>query len=158
MIGTDSALEQDFGVLLNISSAVFVDELATYMEAAGFTGFTTRTGWVLRALGGETVSLKDLADRMRISSPGTLKVIAPMVGAGYLARVSGTDRRVRAIAATDRGCDALHAARTFHAQFEQKLVEHVGAEGVAAMRTAFTAVVERGAHHLTSAASPFPTL
>ena len=146
----------DFGVLLTMSSAVFVDELARHMTAAGYAGFTARTGWVLRSVGDGRVSLKDMAARMRLSSPGALKAIAPMVEGGYLARVSGDDRRVRAIAATDRGREALAAAREFHARFEQSLVEPLGAEAVESVRAALALLVGRGPLDVTGAISPFP--
>ncbi|MGN0063080.1 MAG: MarR family winged helix-turn-helix transcriptional regulator [Nocardioides sp.] len=146
----------DFGVLLTMSSAVFVDELARHMGAAGYDGFTARTGWVLRSVGDAQVPLKDLAERMRLSSPGALKAIAPMVEGGYLERVGAYDRRVRAVAATDLGREALEEARVFHAKFEAGLVEGVGAESVEAVRAALELLVARGAREVTGAIAPFP--
>lgn len=146
----------DFGVLLTMSSAVFIDELARHMTAAGYAGFTARTGWVLRSVGDGKVSLKDMAERMRLSSPGALKAIGPMVEGGYLVRVRGDDRRVRAIAATDRGREALVAAREFHARFEQSLVDGVGAEAVESVRAALALLVGRGPLDVSGAVSPFP--
>ena len=69
------AERQDFGVLVNLAGVVFLDALVAHLHERGFDGFTMRTGWVIRSVGDEPVSLRDLAARMNLSSPGALKAI-----------------------------------------------------------------------------------
>lgn len=145
--GTE-ATPMDFGMLLNLAGVVFLDELTDSLRAAGFEGFNSRTGWVIRSIGDEPVSLRDLAERLSLSSPGTLKAIDPMITHGYLERASTEDRRVRAVAVTDRGREALAAARAFHAGFEQRIGEVMGPETAALTRQALEAVVARGSRHV----------
>lgn len=134
----------DFGVLLNVAGIVFVDELNGHMAAAGFDGFTFRTGWVIRVVGKDTVPLRELAERMGLSSPGTLKAIDPMIGHGYVERAATEDRRVRAVRVTERGWQALATAREFHEIFESELGDRVGEQTVQAIRIGLTELLDRG--------------
>ncbi|MBM0126056.1 MarR family winged helix-turn-helix transcriptional regulator [Pimelobacter simplex] len=133
----------DFGVLLNLAGAVFVDDLHGRLAESGFEDFTVRSGWVLRALGDEALSLRDLAERMGLSSPGALKAIDPMLRAGYLERAEAADKRVRAVRVTARGRQALACAAAFHAEFEEGLAARVGAADAAATRRSLEALVDR---------------
>ncbi|WP_436701633.1 MarR family winged helix-turn-helix transcriptional regulator [Nocardioides sp. BYT-33-1] len=144
----------DFGVLLSLAGVVFVDALHDRLAEAGFEDFTVRSGWVLRTLGDEELSLRDLAERMGLSSPGTLKAIDPMIRAGYLERAGTSDRRVRAVRVTARGRAALACASAFHAEFEAGLAAAAGAADVAATRRALEALVDRGSAHLPSSLLP----
>jgi DNA-binding MarR family transcriptional regulator len=132
----------DFGVLLAMAYVTFVDELVENL--AGYERFGPWAGFVLRAVDDEPISLRELADRLEMTSPGALKIIDPMLDEGYLERVSDpADRRVRAIALTPKGREALAAARAFHAEFESSLAEQLGADAVAAARGTLEAIVAR---------------
>jgi DNA-binding MarR family transcriptional regulator len=135
----------DFGVLLSLAYVTFVDELDEALAAAGYGDFQRWFGFVLRALDGEALSLRALADRLEMSSPGALKIVDAMVRAGYLERqASATDGRVRTISLTERGKDALAVARRFHAQFESGLAAELGPRRVANTRAVLTAILEQG--------------
>ena len=136
--------EPDFGVLLAMAYGAFVDRLHRHMAEAGYPGFSTRTGFVLRVLDGGALSLRELADRLEMSSPAALKIIDAMVRDGYVERTSAPeDRRVRAVTPTERGYAALAAARRLHAILEEELVEMVGADDAAAVRRGLTAMTDR---------------
>lgn len=114
--------EADFGVLLAVAHATFVDRLHHHLHEHGFPAYTTRVGFVLRVLGGDALSLREVADRLEVSSPAALKLVDTMERDGYVERVPAPgDRRVRAIRATARGLAALVTAREFHAAFEREL-------------------------------------
>jgi DNA-binding MarR family transcriptional regulator len=114
--------DPDFGVLLAVAHATFVDRLHQHLRELGFSGYTTRTGFVLRVLGDDALSLREVADRLEVSSPAALKLVDAMTREGYVERVPAPgDRRVRAIVTTARGHAALAAARQFHADFERSL-------------------------------------
>jgi DNA-binding MarR family transcriptional regulator len=114
--------EPDFGVLLSVAYGTFFDQLHEHLRGLGFDGFGTRTGFVLRVLGQDAMSVRELADVLEMSSPAALKVIDAMEREGYVERVAVPgDRRVRAVTPTARGRAALAAARRFHADFEEGL-------------------------------------
>ncbi|WP_051549212.1 MarR family winged helix-turn-helix transcriptional regulator [Nocardioides sp. URHA0032] len=131
--------EPDFGVLLAIANATFVDGLQTHMRDSGYAGFSTRTGFVLRVLGTDALSLRKVADLLEVSSPAALKVVDAMVRDGYVERVAAPgDRRVRAIRATALGHAALADARRFHADFEESLGSRA-----TALRRGLTVIAQR---------------
>ena len=133
--------EPDFGVLLAVAYGTFFDRQHQHMERLGFAGFTSRTGFVLRVLDGRLLSLRELADRLEMSSPAALKVIDAMVREGYVERASApTDRRVRAVVPTERGYAALQAAHAFHAGIEEELAAAVGGADAAAVRRGLAAI------------------
>jgi DNA-binding MarR family transcriptional regulator len=137
----DRAETPDLGVLLAVAWATFFDRLHRHMDDRGFVGFTTRTGFLLRVLDSQALSLREVADRLEVSSPAALKVVVAMENEGYVERVSTPgDRRVRAIAPTVRGLAALAEARAFHREYEERLAVRLGADGVTALRRALEAI------------------
>ncbi len=145
MVDEVSSSNDDFGLLLTLASVTFMDELEAVMEEAGHPASQGWFGFVLRALEARPLSLRELADRLEMSSPGALKVVDPLVAAGYLERrESPTDRRVRTIGLTVRGQGALELARSFHRRFEAELVDQLGADVVGSARVALVAIVDRG--------------
>jgi DNA-binding MarR family transcriptional regulator len=135
----------DFGVLLSLAYVTFVRELDVALAAAGYAGFQRWYGYVLRALAAEPVTLRELADRLEVTSPAALKTVRAMEADGYLERQPDPrDGRVRRVALTARGRDALTAARAFHTRFERELAEQAGAVRVRHTRVALAAVVDRG--------------
>lgn len=114
----------DLGVVLGIAQAAFTEALRTRLAEQGFAGFTPRTGFVLRVLDGGTLSLRELADAMEVSSPAALKTVTTLEEHGYVERVEDADdRRQRGVRATRQGTAAIAAARAFHAEVETSLGE-----------------------------------
>jgi DNA-binding MarR family transcriptional regulator len=136
----------DFGILLALAYAAFVDELRAHLAASGFADLNRSFGYVARALDAESLSLRELADRLDITSQGALKIVDDMENGGYLERVADAkDGRTKRLRLTRRGKGALAAARAFHANFEADLVRRIGARQVAALRAALTGLVEHRA-------------
>ncbi|HEX5684532.1 MAG TPA: MarR family winged helix-turn-helix transcriptional regulator [Ideonella sp.] len=138
----------DFGVLLNVSFGAFKLQLHRHLAEAGFGDLGPSFGYVFRLLLARPASLRDVADRLGISSPGALKVVDDMVAKGYVERRDDpSDRRVKLLLLTSRGQRAVEEARRFHAMFERGLAERLGARQVAAAR----AVLEQVVAHLSDA-------
>ncbi|WP_263426751.1 MarR family winged helix-turn-helix transcriptional regulator [Nocardioides mangrovi] len=135
---TDDRTEPlDLGVLLAVAWATFFDRLHHHMADRGFANFTTRTGFLLRVLDSQALSLREVADRLEVSSPAALKVVVAMEEEGYVERVSTPgDRRVRAISPTLRGLAALAEARAFHREYERRMAARLGEDSVIALRRA----------------------
>jgi DNA-binding MarR family transcriptional regulator len=136
----------DFGVLLSLSYLAFVQELDEALASAGYPGFGRWFGHVLRSLDDRPVTLRELAERLDMTSPGAVKIVDAMEAEGYLERSGDPDdRRVRRIALTPRGRSALQAAREFHARFEADLADRLGPVRVRHTRAALRTIVDRGA-------------
>ncbi len=146
----------DLAVLLNLAGVVFRDGRAQHLADAGFPDYTVRHGLVMRTLGDDALSLRELADRLDMSSPGALKVIDPMLTAGYLERVETSDRRIRAVQVTDRGRSARACSAAYHDVFEQDLADKVGADAVATTRAVLRTLAERGSPNMPRSVLPHP--
>lgn len=131
----------DFGVLLNVAFVAFKEALDADLAAAGFDDIGTSFGYVFRLLAEAPCNLSELAVQLGMSSPGALKVVDDMVAKGYVSRsADAEDRRVKRLELTDRGRTALGRARSFHAKYEQALVQRLGTRQVAAARTLLEAM------------------
>jgi DNA-binding MarR family transcriptional regulator len=138
----------DFGVLLNIAFNSFKNALEDDLAAAGFDDIGPSFGYVFRLLSDEACSLSELAQHLRMTSPGALKLVDDMVAKGYVSRTADvTDKRVKRLGLTARGRAALERAHAFHARCEQALVDRLGARRVAATRDVLSALAaaENGA-------------
>ncbi len=145
--------EPDFGVLLSVAYGTFFDQLRHHMEEAGFGGYSTRVGFVLRVLGDEPRSLREIADLLEVSSPAALKVVDAMERDGYVERVPAPrDRRVRAATPTAKGQAALAAARQFHAEFERSL-----GPDATPLRTGLTVIADRATAAIPQVLRQAPT-
>jgi DNA-binding MarR family transcriptional regulator len=136
----DSA-EEDFGLLLARAYTVWVHQLHTALAEAGFEDLGRWHGYVFRALDRGTLNLRDLAQRLGMTSPGAIKIVDEMAGQGYVERFRDEhDGRVRLLRLADRGHRALAEARAFHQRFEASLASTTGGGD--------TAVVRRVLHHI----------
>lgn len=125
----------DFGVLLNVAFVSFKEALDADLAAAGFDDIGSSFGYVFRLLAQAPCNLSELAAQLGMSAPGALKVVDDMVAKGYVSRsADADDRRVKRLELTDRGRAALGRARSFHAKYEQALVQRLGTRQVAAAR------------------------
>lgn len=147
-MSTQAAEPMDFGVLLNVAFGAFKAQLHRHLAEAGFADVGPSFGYVFRLLLARPASLRDVAERLGISAPGALKLVDDMVAKGYVQRMEHpTDGRVKRLVLTERGRQAVTAARRFHAMFEQGLAQRLGAPQVAAAR----AVLEQVVAHLSDA-------
>lgn len=134
--------EVDLGVLFNLAYGAFVARLHTAMAEAGFHDLGQSFGYVFRLLDAGPASLVSLATRLQITSQGALKIVADMEAKGYVERLGHPDdARVRMVALTERGRNALSTARRFHAAFEAQLATQVGASNAAALRSTLERIV-----------------
>lgn len=145
------AEEVDFGILLALAYSAFVDELRAALAAEGFDDLHGSFGYVARALHERERSLRELADELRMTSPGALKIVDDMEAHGYLTREDDrTDRRAKRLRLTARGEAALAAARAFHKRFEAQIRSRSGARATRVLREVLGGILEEressGAH------------
>jgi DNA-binding MarR family transcriptional regulator len=97
---------------------------------------------VARALAERPLNVRELADHLRMTPAGAVKVIDELVADGYVERVTDeSDGRVRRLRLTRRGRSALAEARRFHARFEEDLAVELGPRRVATVRAVLTELV-----------------
>jgi DNA-binding MarR family transcriptional regulator len=132
----------DFGILLALAFAGFVDQLRAALAARGYGDLNRSFGYVARVLAVEPLSLRQLAGRLQLTSQGALKIVDDMVARGYAERIPHPgDRRSTRLRLTRRGRAALAAARAFHRRYEADLARRIGRGRVAALRSALTELV-----------------
>lgn len=135
---------QDFGVLVSLAQVTFTEELKAHMYDAGYVGFTTRVGFVLRLLLEEPLSLRGLADRLHMSPQATLKLVDGMTVAGFVDRSpSHLDRRLRLVSVSDSGRAALEEARRFHGRLEEELAAEIGPTAARGLRRGLAVLANR---------------
>ncbi|MFC0626754.1 MarR family winged helix-turn-helix transcriptional regulator [Kribbella deserti] len=125
----------DFGILLVLAYQEFVHELREALTAQGFDDQGRSDGYVLRTLDAEPLTVSALAERLEITKQGAGQIIDDMERRGYVVRMpSPFDGRARIVRLSQRGQDALAAARKFHHNYERRLKRSHGAETVEAVR------------------------
>lgn len=112
----------DLGILMGLAYQAFVEKLNAHLRASGFEDLGRWYGYVFRALAAESLSLRELADRLEMTSAGAMKIVDEMEARGYVERVpDADDARVKRLRLAPRGKKALATARRFHASFERDL-------------------------------------
>ena len=133
----------DFGILLGLSYARFIEELRAALAFEGFDDLGTNDGYVVRILAERPISTSDLAREMAITKQGAGHVVGDLEARGYVTRTPHpADGRTQLVALSKRGDALVAAARRFHRQYERKLGRRMGTDVVADARRVLTAVVE----------------
>jgi DNA-binding MarR family transcriptional regulator len=137
-------MPQDFGVLLNLAFGAFKHELHAELARVGFDDVGTSFGYVFRLLAHKPTNLRDVAEALRITAPGALKIVNDMVDKGYVERQDHPgDARQKLLTLTPRARRAMVAAHEFHEEFERSLAARVGPRQASAARAALEAIVAR---------------
>ncbi|MFL6142610.1 MAG: MarR family winged helix-turn-helix transcriptional regulator [Labedaea sp.] len=135
----------DFGILLILACAEFVNDLRQALAEQGFDDQGRSDGYLLRTVGANPLTVSELAERLEISKQGAGQIVDDMERRGYVERrPDPADRRARLLYLTARGQDALASARRFHQQYERRMIKTHGREAVAAMRTLLGAMAGPG--------------
>ncbi len=151
-IKTKATAEHDFGILLALAYSGFVDEMRAVLTADGYGDLNRSFGYVARALAERPLTLRELAERLAITSPGAHKIVEEMERARYLERQADPeDGRAKRLRLTRRGEAVLSAARRFHARFEARLAARVGKQKAAACRAVLQTIIDA---RTTSGAPP----
>jgi DNA-binding MarR family transcriptional regulator len=133
---------RDFGILLALAYAAFVEDLREAVADAGYHDLHRSFGYVARMLAEAPLTLRQVADRLEVTSPAALKVVVSMMKSGYLERLDDPeDRRARKVRLTKKGFAALARARAFHRQFERSLTREVGARTARKVRAALEGMI-----------------
>jgi DNA-binding MarR family transcriptional regulator len=133
---------QDLGILLALAYASFVEDLRESLAKSGFDDLHASFGYVARNLAQRPLTLRELADRLGISSPGALKIVRELERTKYVERgADPKDARAIRLRLSKRGRAALAAAKAFHASYERSLVKKHGTRSVTHLRELLDAMI-----------------
>jgi DNA-binding MarR family transcriptional regulator len=117
-------------------------EVHEHLAAHGHTTIHRWLGYVIKALEERPLNVRELADHLRMTPAGAIKVIDEVVAAGYIERIADpSDARVRRLALTDQGRDLVATSHRFHRRFEERLAAALGPRRVATTRAVLTELV-----------------
>jgi DNA-binding MarR family transcriptional regulator len=147
----------DFGILLGQAYQAFVQSLHAQLADRGFTVLGASYGYVLRALAEDSLTASQLGEQLGITAQGAAKVVEEMVGHGLVERRQDpTDKRAKRLHLSASGRETIRSVREFHAEFEQQLIERMGADNVATVRSVLDGIID--AAHLPDHAKSFRPL
>ena len=88
-------VKTDFGILLNLAFHSFKTELHISLSEAGFGDMGGAFGYVFRLLADSPLSLREIAERLKITPQGASKILNEMVTKNYVARgEDALDKRI----------------------------------------------------------------
>ncbi|NBM19270.1 MarR family winged helix-turn-helix transcriptional regulator [Streptomyces sp. GC420] len=112
--------------------ALFVGQAAAalvreQLADQGFGDLRFSHGYVFQHLIDDEPTVGELATRLAMTQQGASKAVAELERLGYCERVpDAADARVRRVRLTDRGRDAVHAARQARNALERRLTDRFG--------------------------------
>ncbi|MGW7684409.1 MarR family winged helix-turn-helix transcriptional regulator [Kribbella sp. NPDC054772] len=129
----------DLGILLLLADQEFVRELRGHVAGLGFEDQGRWDGFVFRTLSAGPMTISGLAERLEITKQGASQIVDDMERRGYVERrPDPSDARARLLHLTDRGRDALAAARKFHQSYERRLRKRLGDAAIDTLREVLT--------------------
>ena len=136
-------VKADFGILLNLAFHSFKTSLDLSLAEAGFDDMGVSFGYMFRLLADTPLSLREIAERLKITPQGASKILNEMVRTGYVSRGEDRlDKRVVRFALTERAVKAMACARQFHGRFEAEIAQRMGDAKAAATRRVLEDIIE----------------
>ncbi|QIG38107.1 MarR family transcriptional regulator [Microbacterium sp. 4R-513] len=116
--------------------------IAKALDDAGFPGLRVRHGYVFQRLLVAPTTITDLARSLGVTQQAMSKTIAELTSLGYVeASVDSSDARRRTLALSERGREAIEAARTSRARLEKAVRTAVGDDRLAAAHQTLEALL-----------------
>ncbi|WP_304454929.1 MarR family winged helix-turn-helix transcriptional regulator [Nocardiopsis sp. YSL2] len=121
----------DTGTLALFVGSAAASSVQERIAADGFTGLRTSHGYLFQHLLGAAPTIRDLAAALEMTQQGASKAVAELEALGYAERRPDPhDARVRRVALTPRGHEAVDAARRARTELEERLRECLGDRGL----------------------------
>jgi DNA-binding MarR family transcriptional regulator len=113
------------------------------LDEEGLSGVKPSHGYVIQRLVDGEPTIGALAEALGMTQQGASKQVADLERLGYVERlaVSG-DQRARRVRLTPAGREVLESGRRARVRLEERLVDRVGADTVAAARVAVAALLD----------------
>ena len=134
-------IEQDPYLLLAACTAAGTQRVERRIAAHGFPALRQSHGYLVQHLVPGPKTIGQLATLLGMTQQGASKCVTELESAGYVARQADErDARVRAVALTDHGWAAVHAARTARRELRDALRARLGAARYEEFRAALVEV------------------
>jgi DNA-binding MarR family transcriptional regulator len=133
----------DFAVVAQLAGLTLTDRTLERLHARGHTLLRVSHGYLFQHLIDGPVTVGELAQRLGVTQQAVSKTAAELSAAGYVQRMpDATDGRVRRVALTDRGRDAVRDTREVRAELVGELAEKLGADRVESARRILLAALD----------------
>jgi DNA-binding MarR family transcriptional regulator len=137
------ALELDLSLAATFAGQVLTEEVRRRMEARGFGGLRVSHGFLVQRVVDGEQSIAAIAQALGVTQQAVSKTVAELERLGYVRRrASPQDARVRLVALTARGHEAVAAARAARAEVVAELRERLGPRRVDAATRVLREVLE----------------
>lgn len=131
------AADLDLPTLVSLAAPAVVRLLLDRLAEGGYPGVKPSHGYVIQRLVDGQPTIGELADALGMTQQGASKQVADLERLGYAERVpDARDQRVRTVRLTPAGQGVLAEGRRARAELEAEITRQVGAEEVAAAKTA----------------------
>lgn len=121
----------DLGLAALFAGYALNDEVQRRLHAHGFKGLRFSHGFLIQHLVEGARPVGELAELMGVTQQAVSKTVRELEVLGYLERRAPTqDARVRLVSLTDRGRDALDAARRARTEVVAEIRDELGARRV----------------------------
>lgn len=135
--------ELDLATLSWLAGSAANEHLLAAIRRAGHPHLRVSHGYVFQMLIGGPTSISALAQQLGMTQQGASKVVAELTALGYITvQPSPTDRRIRHIALSRRGEEAIEAARSARAELDTRLLVTLNAETMAHAKRALAALLD----------------
>ncbi|GAB2485626.1 MarR family winged helix-turn-helix transcriptional regulator [Nocardiopsis aegyptia] len=126
----------DTGTLALFVGSAAASAVQDHLTACGFDGLRMSHGYLFQHLIDGSPTIRDLAAALDMTQQGASKAVAELERLGYAERrPDPQDARIRRVALTPRGHEAVDAARRARAEMEERLRERLGAHGLDTARS-----------------------
>jgi len=135
--------ELNTGLLLFIPYRALENRVLRAVAAAGFDDITLAQARVLQRVGPAGSRLTELADAAQVTKQTAGFLVDQLEAAGYVRRrPDPSDGRARLVEVAERGLAAAAVGAAVVAEVEAEWTAHLGAERMAALRSALLALRE----------------
>lgn len=122
---------------------VFANRLVLVeMKRAGFGDLRESHGYLVQHLLREPHSVGQLSKLLGVSQQAVSKTVAELTRSGYLESQAGDDARVRLVSLSERGHQAVHAARRIRDRLERRLLGKLGERRASVLRAGLLDLLE----------------
>ncbi len=133
----------DLGHLSLFVGHALAEAVLGEVAAAGHAGLRVSHGYVFQHLIGAARTVGELGERLQVSQQAASKVIAELESLGYVERTADAgDGRVRRVQLTDRGEQAVAAARAARSAIDRRLARRCGADALETTRQTLARVLD----------------
>ena len=135
--------ELDLATMSWLAGSAANDYLLAAIRGAGHPQLRISHGYVFQLLIDGPRTIGEIAEGLGVTQQAASKTVGELTSLGYLAVVADRrDRRIRRVTLSDRGQDAVSAARLARQALDDRLAAEIGARGMQTAQSALGALLD----------------